>query len=78
MRFLSPSAAISLSKVAGSSLSEDIVRLRVPLRPHLMTDHDAAFDAILEKLDAAGMVETYTDEDGQDELLAALLEDAEG
>jgi hypothetical protein len=43
-----------------------------------MTDHDAAFDALLEKLDAAGMVETYTDEDGQDELLAALLEDAEG
>jgi hypothetical protein len=35
-----------------------------------MTDHDAAFDAILEKLDAAGMVETYTDEDGQQAMRA--------
>ena len=67
-----------------------------------MTDHDAAFDAILDQMEAAGAVEVYTDDDGeqamrltpegervarqlamagevgQDDLMAALLEEAEG
>jgi DNA-binding MarR family transcriptional regulator len=30
-----------------------------------MTDHDAQFDAILDQLEAAGMVEVYTDDDGE-------------
>jgi DNA-binding MarR family transcriptional regulator len=62
-----------------------------------MTDHDAELDAILEQVEAAGLVEQYVDEegkqamrltpegervarqlamlgeDGQDELMAALL-----
>jgi hypothetical protein len=30
-----------------------------------MTDHDAELDHILEQVEAAGLVETYTDADGQ-------------
>jgi DNA-binding MarR family transcriptional regulator len=30
-----------------------------------MTDHDAELDAILDRVEAAGLVEVYSDEDGK-------------
>jgi len=35
------------------------------------------FHAILDQLEAAGMLEVYTDDDGQDALIAALMGDVE-
>ncbi len=68
-------ATLNPSSVSPSSTPARVRGMRRPL-PCAMTDHDAELDAILEQvLDAARMVEIYTDADGQDAMMAASLDE---